>query len=224
MTRARLVYFAGLDGSGKTTQAERLVAARSESGQRWTYRWVRWEPWLTRPFMSIARRVLRGGGTSERPEDDTGHAEFVAGKRAVFRQKWRRDLWTALVLLEYLPQMAWRLLPALRRGGTVVCDRYVPDLWIDLAMNFGEGVEGVDRLAQHPLSRLFPAVDHLVLLELPARVGFERKRDGTPLAYLEEREPFYRHLAGMYPATVVDASASLEAVADEVAARVPRGD
>lgn len=37
MNRGRLIYFAGLDGSGKTTQAERAVAAR----EGWVYRWVR---------------------------------------------------------------------------------------------------------------------------------------------------------------------------------------
>jgi thymidylate kinase len=163
-------------------------------------------------MMAIARRMIRGKGGSGRPADDTGHAEFVAGKRSLFRSRWRCDLWATVVLLEYVPQMAWRLLPSLGRGGTVVCDRYVPDVWIDLALNFGEGVDGVARLARHPLSRLFPKPDHLVLLDLPPRVGYERKRDGTPLAYLEEREPFYRWLATQYPSTTVDATDSLEEV------------
>lgn len=212
MSRARLVYFAGLDGSGKTTQAQRLVAHRRAQGERWTYRWVRWEPRLTGPLMAVARKMIRGRDGSSRPADDAGHAEFVAGKRAVFRSRWRRDLWATIVLLEYVPQMAWRLLPSLGRGGTVVCDRYVPDVWIDLALNFGEGVGGVERLARHPLSRLFPKPDHLVFLDLPPKVGYERKMDGTPLAYLEEREPLYRWLATQYPSTTIDATAPVEEV------------
>lgn len=186
---------------------------RCRQGKRWTYRWARWEPRVTGPLMALARKMIRKGGGSGRPADDAGHAEFVAGKRSVFRQKWRRDVWATLVLLEYLPQMAWRLLPALWGGGTVACDRYLPDVWIDLALNFDEGIDGVERLSRHPLSRLFPKPDHLVFLDLPPRVGYERKMDGTPLAYLEEREPLYRWLASRYPSTTVDATSSLDEVA-----------
>ena len=216
MSRGRLIYFSGLDGSGKTTQAERVVAARVAAGESWSYRWVRWEPRLTGPLMALARFILRGGNGSERPVDDAGHTEFVAGKRAIFRRKWLRRVWTTTVLIEYIPQMAWRLLPALWSGRTVVCDRYLPDVWVDLAMNFGEGTEGVESLSRHPLSRCFPRPDHLVLLDLPARIGWERKQDGTPLAYLEEREHLYADLTRLFPSTVVDARAPLDEVARSV--------
>ena len=33
MSRGRLIYFSGLDGSGKTTQADRVVAARVAAGE-----------------------------------------------------------------------------------------------------------------------------------------------------------------------------------------------
>ena len=216
MARGRLIYFAGIDGSGKTTQAERAVAERLQSGESWAYRWVRWEPAVTGPLMGLARRLLTRGKGGERPADDPGHAEFVAAKRSVFRQKWRRDLWATIVLIEYIPQMAWRLLPALWSGRTVVCDRYLPDVWVDLAMNFDEGFAGVQRLSRHPLCRCFPRPDHMLLLELPAQLGWERKQDGTPLAYLEEREHLYTGLTRLIPASIVDATAPLDDVATAV--------
>jgi thymidylate kinase len=212
--RGRLIYFAGLDGSGKTTQAHRAVSARGG----WVYRWARWEPALTDPLMKLGRSFLRRGQGSGRPADDVGHRDFVAGKRGLFRRPWLRATWTTLVLLEYLPQMAWRLLPVLFSGRTVVCDRYVPDVWIDLAMNYDEGFEGVERLSRHPLSRLFPRPDHVILLDLPAQLGFERKQDGTPLAYLQEREPLYVSLPHLFPTTVVDARDAVDEVARNVGA------
>ena len=214
MRQGRLIYFAGLDGSGKTTQAERAVSGRSG----WEYRWVRWEPRLTGPLMGLGRWFARAGKGSDRPADDAGHQDFVAGKRKLFRRRWVRALWTNLVLLEYLPQMAWRLLPALWSGRCVVCDRYLPDLWIDLALNYGEGFEGVRRLSGHPLARLFPRPGHTILLECPPETGFARKRDGTPLAYLRERAPLYARLGELGPVTIVDASASMEDVAREIGA------
>jgi thymidylate kinase len=218
MRRGRLYYFTGLDGSGKTTQAEALVARLGGSRAGWVYRWARWDPYVTSPLMALARRLLRRGKGegSGRPTDDRGHAEFKQQKQKLFRSGAARRMWTWMVLLEYLPQAWLRLLPPLWRGRHIVCDRYLPDVWIDLAMNFGEGSDGVARLRAHPLCRLFPRPDRTLLFDVDPATGFARKQDGTPLAYLADREPLYRGLTELLDAVVVDANAPLEDVARQV--------
>jgi len=214
--RGRLVYLAGLDGSGKSTQAEAFVLAHRDDPALWSYRWARWEPAITGPLMALARRILgRGSGRgSRRPEDDEGYAEFTQGKQRVFRRSWLRGLWATLVFLEYLPQAWWRLGPALFSGRRVLCDRYLPDLWVDLAVNFGEGSEGVARLSRHPLCRLFPRMERMIYLDVDPEVGFRRKSDGTPLAYLKERRPLYLGLAERIPFSRIDANGSIEEVSE----------
>lgn len=216
MIRGRLLFLTGLDGCGKTTQAQLLLDHLRRTDGNWVYRWARWKPLLTLPLMMVARWVLQKGKTASRPTDDSGHTRFVSDKRRVFGSRWLRDLWSSLVLLEYLPQAWWRLLPPLWRGQNVICDRYLPDVWIDLAMNFGEGVEGVARLRRHPLCRLFPKPRQTVLLDVDPRIGFARKQDGTPLAYLSDRRPLYRSLPALLDADVVDANAPAEDVAREL--------
>ncbi len=214
--KSRLVYLAGIDGSGKSTQAVRFVEAAQADGQPWVYRWARWEPWLTDPIMKLGRRLVsRGSGRgSARPEDDAGYESFTAGKQRIFRRRWVRSLWTIVVLLEYLPQAWWRLGPSLLSGKTVLCDRYLPDVWVDLAVNFSEGVEGVERLSRHPLCRLFPPIDRMVFLDVDPQVGFTRKRDGTPLRYLQDRRPLYLGLQRVLDFTGVDANGSVEEVSE----------
>ncbi len=212
--RGRLIYLAGLDGSGKTTQAERFVRSPEGENGRWVYRWVRWEPFLTGPLMALARRLLPGGRRrgGERPRDDAGYEDFTQGKQKLFRRRWLRELWTLAVLLEYLPQAWWRAGPPLIRGRRVLCDRYLPDLWVDLAMNFGEGADGVRRLARHPVGRLFPPVAHMVFLDVTPETGFNRKQDGTPLRYLEDRRPLYLVVGEVLGARSVDANGNPEEV------------
>ena len=212
----RLIYLAGIDGSGKSTQAERYVGEAREQGRPWVYRWARWEPWITGPVMALGRRfVSRGSGRgSTRPEDDEGYESFTSGKQKLFSRKWIRTLWAGVVLLEYLPQVWWRLGLSLVRGKIVLCDRYLPDVWVDLAVNFSEGKEGVLRLSKHPLCRLFPRIDRMVFLDVEPKVGYQRKNDGTPLHYLEDRRPLYLSLEGIIDFTRVDANGSIEEVSE----------
>jgi thymidylate kinase len=209
-----LIYLGGLDGSGKSTQAVRFVAERH--AERWSYRWARWEPFFTAPLMKAARAfVSRGSGRgSARPTDDAGYAEFTREKKQVFRRSWAQKLWTALVLLEYLPQVWWRLGPSRLFQRRILCDRYLPDLWVDLAVNFDSGPEGVRELSRHPLCRLFPRIDRMVFLDVDPAVGCRRKCDGTPQAYLEERRPLYLALAEVLPFTAIGANGSIEEVSE----------
>lgn len=222
--RSTLVYLAGLDGSGKSTQAQLYVLRARTRGHDWRYRWARWEPFLTAPLMRLARGILGRGSDRgfSRPEDDAGYANFTEGKRRVFRSGWRRRVWTTVVLLEYLPQAWWRLGGSRLRGERVLCDRYLPDLWVDLAVNFASGPQGVQELARHPLCRLFPAIDRMIYLDVEPDVGFQRKSDGTPLAYLEERRPLYLALERVLPFQRVDANGSVEEVASALTAALER--
>jgi thymidylate kinase len=209
------ILITGLDGSGKTTQAQRLLAETS-AGARFRYVWARWEPYLTRPLMAVGRRRVGGRARGERPSDDAGHADFVGRKQRLFRRRALRSLWTGVVLLEYLPQIWLRMLPALTARRHVLCDRALPDLWVDLAMNYGGDPTRLVELARHPLCRLFPRLDLVVLLAVPPEVGYERKRDGTPLAYLQAREPLYAALAAILPLRRVSAAGSPDAVQAEL--------
>ncbi len=210
-----LVYLAGLDGSGKSTQAQLYASQARKRGEVWDYRWARWEPFITSPLMRLARWILGRGAKrgSSRPRDDAGYEDFTQGKQRVFRSAWRRKVWTTVVLLEYLPQAWWRLGGSRLSGERILCDRYLPDLWVDLAVNFASGPAGIEALAHHPLCRLFPRIDRMIFLDVDPRIGFERKNDGTPLAYLEERRPLYLALETVLPFQRVNANGSVEEVA-----------
>jgi thymidylate kinase len=52
MKKGTLIAFTGIDGSGKTTQADLLVKNLLKDGIEAAYVWSRWEPFLVRPFIA----------------------------------------------------------------------------------------------------------------------------------------------------------------------------
>ncbi|MBI5049488.1 MAG: hypothetical protein HZC11_01085 [Nitrospirae bacterium] len=51
MSKGYLIVFTGIDGSGKTTQAELLAKNLRQDGLHVSYVWSRWEPFFLKPLL-----------------------------------------------------------------------------------------------------------------------------------------------------------------------------
>lgn len=210
-----LVVLSGLDGTGKSTQARILAEGLRENGIRSATIWNRWEPKLTGPIVSLARRVI--SRSSDAPTAD--YERFTAGKRRRMRSPFRRALWQAMVWGEYAGQVHGRLRRAGIGRGVVVCDRFVYDTLVDIAINFSLGPDELDRITGHPFLSLFPRPQLVFIIDIDPETGARRKSDGTPPAYLADRRPLYLAVAKRANAIVVDGNRSI----DEVAAAIREG-
>jgi thymidylate kinase len=104
------------------------------------------------------------------------------------------------------------------RGRLVVLDRYVYDALLPPPPGYGVRA----RVNHWVLSRAAPATDLVVLLDVPAEVAHERKREHT-VAWMTERRRHYLELARRLPRLrVVDAARAPEPVLREVTALVWR--
>lgn len=207
-----ILVLSGLDGSGKSTQAELLARKLRESGVPAEAVWNRWEPRLTAPLIRLAKRTLRSPGSVE----GGGYEAFRDAKRRTMRSGLKRGLWQAMAWSEYACQVHRRLLPRRLRGTAVVCDRYVYDTMIDIAINFSAPPERLGELARHPLLSLFPKPALVIFIDIDPAVGAARKSDGTPAAYLADRREYYREMARILQAPVLDGGAPVERVFAQV--------
>ncbi len=189
----------GGEACGKTTQARLLVTRLREDGRDVV---ATFEPGNTEVGAQIRALLLDG---PERIEPAT-EVLLLAADRAQHVKEVVR--------------------PALARGAVVVSDRYVPSSLAYQGVGRGLGVERVEEINRWATGGLDP--DLVVVLDLPDDAAALREV-GSPDRLERESIEFHARVRGAYRAlaverdwVVVDASRSIEEVADSVWAAVTK--
>ena len=206
-SRGRFISFEGIDGSGKTTQLERLEKKLAAQGHLVV---VAQEPGGTRIGQGIRRLLL-----------DTASA----------------DLGAIPELLLYFASRAQNIeqviLPALDAGSIVVCDRFTDATVAYQGYGRELGVDIVQRIEQVACQGLKP--DLTILLEIEAATGLRRALDRNrgqkhdesrmerqDLTFYQRVQQGYRELSIAQPDRIkrIDGQGSVEQVAAAVESEV----
>jgi dTMP kinase len=188
------VTFEGLDGSGKSTQAELLRARLEADGERVV---ATREPGGTELGEQIRTLVLHGGHVTP----------------------WAEALLYAASRAQHVDEV---IRPALDRGASVICDRYVDSSVAYQGVARGLGLERVLDLNLVAVGGLLPVRTFLLLLD-PAAVSARLRREHDRLE--REGDDFhsrvdegYRRLAELFPERIVvlDATRPPDELAEEV--------
>jgi dTMP kinase len=188
------ITFEGLDGSGKTTQAK-LLRDRLEAGG----------------VEVVITREPGGTPLGEQVRDLVLHGDHVA--------PWAEAALYAAARAQHVDQL---IRPALARGATVICDRYVDSSVAYQGIARGLGLERVLDLNLAVVEGLLP--DRTFLLEIgvaaaAGRMGgeldrIEREDDGFRSRVAEAYRELAARFADRY--VVVDGTCPPEDVAEEI--------
>jgi len=169
------VTFEGIDGSGKTTQAELLAAALAEEGRA-----------------VVATREPGGTKLGERIR------ELLLGEFVV--SPWAETALFAAARAQLVDEVIY---PALRDAGDVVCDRYIDSSLAYQGIARDLGVDRVLELNLQATRGLLPDRTFLVLLdpaEAARRVHHSPDRiEAEGLEFQAAVDRAYRELAAMFP-------------------------
>jgi dTMP kinase len=183
-----LVCFVGIDGSGKSTQAQKLVGNFQSQGIEIGYVRNRLDPWLLAPVLKLGRLLFFRG---EKKSRDYGR--YLNTRRKLLGIFGAAQFFEYVALWEYLIQTIVKVRLPLAFKKDIVCDRYIYDLVVGLAADFDYPPERIKKVLRLCL-RLLPKPNLVFLIDIPEEVAFQRKTDIPSPAFLTTRREIYRSL------------------------------
>ena len=213
----RCIHLAGVDGSGKTTQARAILSCIEQQGIPARCVWLRF-PWLfCVPFLIYAR--LRGYSRRETVEGHShGYWDFGASWLMSNVFPWVLLLDTFLLALAKIYVPYWR-------GYTVICDRFVADILVDLMAGLDDN--GFDeRLPGRLFWALLPHGARVVVFDLDTEAAQRRCPELAGDRTHSKRRAIYLDIARRRHLPVFTTTDSVDGVffqiGDKIAVKVDR--
>ncbi len=218
-----LICFNGIDGAGKTTQAQRLVEHLNRCGYPAEYVWSGGRTLLSRPFTHLAKRILDGSqhaAAVEAVATSLARSPYLANTRRLLGWGPLRSLWLYFSLYEHAAKIRLTVLPRLAQGKVVICDRYLYDSIVTVALLAGLEPDALPALLKLPPGCHVPQPACWFFLDLPAERAASRKAELRDVPLLQQRIALYREMAAALDMYRINASAPPDDVAMQIFDRV----
>lgn len=181
----KFIYITGADGTGKTTQARLLLEQLRLLGVNARPVWLRFPFFFSLPLLAYAR--LRGLSWYE----EAGGARHGYWD---FRRSWlMKNIFPWALLLDAALAALWKVYLPLWAGRTIVCERFVLDTLVDLAVAVRDH-QFYARLPGKLFIRLLPPGARVLLLDLDPLTIQKRRSDLASDRRLADRLAAFRAL------------------------------
>ncbi len=215
MSSGYLIVFTGMDGSGKTTQANLLVEGLKKDGVEVSYVWCRWEPFFLRPLVKKLKK------DASRNQENTNYNinTLKERKRKFLKYPIIQWLWLGFFFIDYGLQIFKKIRVRLFKKQIIVSDRIFYDSLVDQVIGLGENKRWLlNSLNSFRMRIIFPKPDMVFCIDCPEEVAFSRKHDiFTPnIGYLKDRRKLYLELVDKYEWIKIDGTLPVDEIAVQI--------
>jgi thymidylate kinase len=207
----RFIYLTGCDGTGKSTQVELLVNWLKQEDVKVSHLWLRFPFFFSLPFLVYAR--LRKFSWVE------VHAGIRYGYWD-FRSSWlMKHLFPWVYFLDAALASCWNVYIPLWAGATIVCERFVLDMIVDLSIALADS-EFHASMVGHLFQKLLPKQSQIILLSLNASTIRSRRHDLVWDRTLEGRIQAYQNIAQANGIGVISSVESMQTVHRQISHQI----
>lgn len=171
---ASVIYFCGIDGSGKSTHAEETVKVFRDKGLK-----IVTEHFFKNPLVTPLSKIKNKTKISKREETLTYTPQFERHVRRHLLPKFR----AYLIFLDNLIYIGSKLLWHKLKGEWIIADRFFFDYFLRLKL-LGYKVRGLERIYR----RLFPKYG--VVFDVAPDIAFKRREEHPPWYYVKARKEY----------------------------------
>ncbi|MDY6965775.1 MAG: hypothetical protein SVM80_07385 [Halobacteriota archaeon] len=208
-----LICIVGIDGSGKTTQANMLLESLREEGVSCRYTWLRFHHLLSLPILAYARAM----GLSEMKTLDGGGR---IGYHYFYRSSFVSNLYPFFLFADTLIFTTLKIhMPMILFGKTIACDRFIHDTIVDLMISTGD-IEIYKSSIGKLFLKLIPKDARVVMLKVDENILIERRREIGQDKTLDKRIELYDRISDEFGLPVVDTKSSIGEVHEELIKKV----
>lgn len=196
------IIFCGLDGSGKSTQALKLLDYLKDKKIKSKYVWLRYPNRLSIPFAIF----LRFFGFSAYPISET---RKKAGIKNLFAHSTLQKIWEKILLMDFKFVSSYKVFQPIKNENLIILDRFVIDAIVELIISFGEN--SISKSISIDFLNLIPKNSKIFFLDIDPLISYQRNHE-EDVEVLKLKRSLYLELFKSIDVNVIDGNKSIDVI------------